>query len=119
MQTNCSLTFYSRSVSGREEVWTRSTVDHAQWENAEIAIRNSNGLLEADRVTIFVPLSEGEISVKPGDYIVRGTVSDEISALFTISALREKYRTNCAVVRSINRLDFGSASMQHWQIGAS
>lgn len=118
MKTNCSLTIYSKSVVDHAEVWTRSAVGHALWENADIANAMRSGVLEADKVVVFIPFSEGEITIKPGDYIVKGTVTDTISSSFTVTALRAKYDTNCAVVRSVNRLDVGSAAMQHWEIGA-
>lgn len=119
MKTNTSLTVYSRSIVSQAESWTRSVISEALWENAQIANAMASGVLEADRVTVYIPASVGTVTIKPGDYIVRGTVADVISPSFTISALRAKYPANCAVVRAVDRLDFGSEALQHWQIGAS
>lgn len=118
MKTNTSMTIYSKSVADHVEIWTRSTVDAVEWENAKIANSMASGVIEADKVVVYVPFTQGEINVKPEDYLVRGKVTDEISSQFTISDLRKKY-ADVVVVRSVNRLDFGSSALQHWQIGAN
>jgi len=118
MKTNASMTIYAKSITDGEETWTRTEVTEVQWENAKAARVARSGDMESDKVVVFVSLSQGEISVQPGDYLVRGIVTDEISSSFTVSALRAKY-PNCAVVRSADFLDFGSVELHHWEIGAN
>jgi hypothetical protein len=116
MRTNTSVTLYEKSISNRAEVWTRSVIPAAEWENADIANSATFGVERADKVTIFAPLGVWEI--QPEDILVKGTVTDAIGAQFTISDLRAKY-PDTVVVRSANKLDFGSTSMHHWEIGAN
>jgi hypothetical protein len=123
MRTNSALTLYSKSIVAGDEVWVRSVVDAVEWENADIAGNSSRvgsaGVLEADQVTVFIAFTVAPVLiVNPGDYIVKGEVDDEIGPSFTITTLRRTYR-DVAVVRRVNRLDFGSYEMQHWEIGAN
>lgn len=123
MRTNTPLTLYSKSIVNHDEAWTRSVVSAVQWENADIANNSSRigsaGTLEADQVVVFIAFTVAPgLVINPGDYIVAGEVDDEIDEGFTITALRLKYR-DVAVVRRVNRLDFGSYAMQHWEVGAN
>lgn len=121
MLTNSSMTIYSRSVSGGEEAWTRSVVDAVEWEDSRMARVARTGVLESDRVVVFIPLRQGEtaMTINPGDYLVKGTVTDEISASFTITDLREAHPGQTAVVREVNDLGIGTGSLHHLQIGAN
>ena len=123
MRTNTAMTLYSKAIVSGDEVWTRSVVSAVQWENADIANNSSRvgsaGVLEADQVTVFIQFKVAPtLIINPGDYIVKGEVDDEINSQFTITNLRRTYR-DVAVVRRVNRLDFGSYEMQHWEIGAN
>jgi len=121
MRTNAALTIYAKSVhpTTHSEVWTRSTITRIAWEDRRGAMRSSVGDMQADEVVVFVPFARGTLSVKAGDVIVRGLVTDVISASFTITDLRAKYVGNIATVRDVGKMDLGSLNMRHWQIGAS
>lgn len=117
MRTNTALTLYSKSISNHAEVWTRSTIPAAEWENTDIANSAAFGVEKADKVSIFIPL--GTWTIHPEDILVKGIVSDTVNASsFTVSDLRAKYE-DVVVVRSANKLDFGSAPMRHWEVGAN
>lgn len=123
MRTNTAMTLYSKAIVAGDEVWTRSVVDAVEWENADIANNSSRvgsaGVLEADQVTVFIAFSVApNLVINPGDYIAMGELDDEITSGFTITNLRRTYR-DVAVVRRVNRLDFGSYAMQHWEVGAN
>jgi len=123
MRTNTAMTLYSKAIVNHDEVWTRSVVNAVQWENADIANNSSRvgsaGVMEADQVVVYIPfIIAPDLILNPGDYVVRGEVDDEIDTGFTITDLRKKYR-DVAVVRRVNRLDFGSYEMQHWEVGAN
>lgn len=119
MKPNADLTIYVKSIDPdtRTEVWTRQQVRGVFWEDAKAVNVTKSGLLEADRVTVYIPLGRA-IDLKAGDVIVRGLVEDEISPSFTITALRAKYPAS-ATVRSVDRWDRGSPRVRHVQIGAS
>lgn len=117
MRTNTAVTLYSKSISARAEVWTRSVIPAAEWENTDIANSAAFGVEKADKVTIFAPL--GSWVIRPEDVMVKGVVTDSVnSSSFTISDLRAKYE-DVVVVRSANKLDFGSTAMRHWEVGAN
>ena len=115
MRTNTSLTLYSKSIVNRAEVWTRSTIPAAEWENSKMTSMTPSGIIWASKVKIFIPLGTWEIY--PEDYLVNGTITQEIGANYTISDLRAEY--GGVVVRSANKLDFGSSAMRHWEIEAN
>lgn len=119
MRTNCDLTIYHKSVDSttRTEVWTPQQINRVLWENRKGANVLRSGLIEADSVTVYIPFERGEIEIKPGDVLVKGRVSDLVSSAFTITDLKQKYPES-ATVRSVDKMDYGSAHMQHWEIGA-
>ncbi len=120
MKPNADLTIYHKGVNAatRSESWTIAHVFRVFWEENRAANVIKSGLLEADRVTVYVPFSRGEMTVQPGDVIVRGLVTEVITDNFTMSDLRAKYPASAAV-RSVDRLDRGSLHLRHWQIGAA
>ena len=119
MRTNSSMTVYSKSVVGGVDSWSRFIIPAVEWENARIATTlQAGGTIEGDKVSVFIPITPNNFTINPGDYIVKGSVYDDISSTFTISDLKRKYST-AAVVREVNKLDFGSPALQHWEIGAN
>lgn len=117
MRTNADLTAYLGGVNPatRVEEWTRVQVRCIVWENRRG--ESARGLSE-DAVTVYIPYERGPISIKPGDALVRGLVSDEIRSGFTLSDLRRKY-PDVVTVRSVDLMDMGSQALWHWQIGAT
>jgi acyl-coenzyme A synthetase/AMP-(fatty) acid ligase len=120
MRPNAHLTIYAKGVdpATRSETWTRSQVRDVVWEDRKAANVLRSGLLEADRVAVYIPMARGEQSIKLGDVIVRGLVEDTIGPAFTITALKAKY-PDSATVRSVDKMDRGSLSLRHYQVGAS
>jgi hypothetical protein len=118
MKTNTHLTLYSRSVSSGLESWTRSVVRDVHWENRKAANVISSGLLEADKVNVYIPTQGRTVTIKAGDVIVEGIVTDEIDTEYTITDLKADY-ADVVVVKSVDRCDYGSAHMHNLMIGAS
>lgn len=119
MRTNAVITLYSKSVVAGNESYTRSVVLGVKWEDRRAANARQPGEIKADDVAIYIPMARGILSIKAGDVIVRGIVYDTISPAFTVTALRAKYSTAVCVVKSVDRMDQGSAALRHWQIGAA
>jgi hypothetical protein len=132
MNTNTAATLYNK-VSG--ETYQRTPIIACQWENRKAANVIKSGLIAADSVAIYIPLSVSANYVKPkawlalttktgkwtlqiGDFIVKGLVADEIAGSFTISSLKAKY-DDVVKITSVDTMDQGSASMRHFQCGAS
>lgn len=118
MKTPHDMTIYHKSVASGAESWAREQVKKVFWENRKAANIIKSGLLEADSVAVYVPFTTAILSIKPGDVLVKGLVSDVIGPGFTISALKKKY-ADVVIVRSVDTMDYGSAALRHVQIGAS
>jgi len=120
MQTNTDLTLYSKSIVNRAETWTRSVITNVHWENRKAANQAATGLIEANRVTVYIPTygRSEDISIKLEDVIVEGIVTKTINTEYTISDLKAEY-DDVVVVKSVDRKDFGSPQLRHLEIGAS
>jgi len=130
--TNTPLTLYNR-VPGTE-TYHRTVLPAVQWENRKAAnVLASGGNLAADQAAIYIPLdTPGYLAPKawqglpdksmawtlqPGDVVVKGVVADEIGPSLTLSALKAKYDDVLAVT-SVDAMDYGSARLNHFQVGA-
>lgn len=150
MRTNADLTIYNRYVVNGSERYQRTWIQAIAWENRKAANVLRSGLLEADSVAVYIPLERGasylsprawgkladksgKWTLQPGDYLVKGLVSDEIvdavpgsdgpppvpaQPAFTITDLKAKY-DDVVRINSVDRMDYGSPHLHHWQIGAS
>ncbi len=120
MRTNADLTLYSKSVdpATRSEVWMRKLVIGVFWEERKAANVIKSGLLEADSVSVYIPMARGPLAIKAGDVLVKGLVADEISAAFTITQLKAKY-PHVVTVRSVDEMSSGSMALRHWEVGAA
>lgn len=145
MRTNTALTLYNRYLSSGAETYQRTVISRAMWENRKARnVLATGGNLRADQAAVYIPLSLGTAflapkawqalvsktgywTLQPGDVIVKGTVTDEIHeavvgppavAAFRMSDLKAKY-DDVLTITSVDTLDMGSASMQHWRLGAS
>jgi len=118
MRTNTDLTWYSRSIVSRNEVWTREVIHDVFWEEKKAANVIKSGLLEADSVSIYIPLSSGSHDIAIGDMLVKGIVTDEVTGGFTMADLNAAY-DSVVEVHSVDVKDFGSIALRHTQLGAS
>lgn len=119
MLTNADLTWYAHSVVDREEVYTRSVIRGVMWEDRRAANARRGGEIKADDIAVYIPMAHGGEGIKAGDLIVRGAVTDEITASFTPAALRAKYQLTSGVVKSVDTMRAGSRHMWHYQLGAA
>lgn len=134
MKSNTALTLYNQALSNGAAVWYRTLVNLVEWENRKAANILRSGLLEADSVVVYIGFDQGANYVAPkawqalvsktgkwtlqvGDYIVKGNASESITAQFTLNHLLAKY-DQVARISSVDTYDYGSAKMNHWQIGA-
>ena len=118
MRTNSDLTLYKRSVAAGAETWTREQIVGVFWEDSDGAKVLPNGTIRDDKAMVYIPFARGDLDLQEGYVIVRGLVTDTITTSLTISDLKRKYR-DTLTIRRVTRRDFGSASMQHWEISAS
>ena len=88
MITNADCTIYSRIRNGSaDDTWLRQYVPECWWfEDVKSSI-TSNGLKTATVLTVRIP--DTSITVKVGDYIVKGNCSVEMQTVKDLST--EKY----------------------------
>lgn len=146
MRTNCDITIYNRYVVSGAEKYQRVVVLGVAWENRKAAnTLASGGKIAAYSARVFIPFARGVSYIEPkawqaltsktgkwtlqeDDVIVKGAVTDEIVAAstdpithvvtpaFTITSLKAKY-DDVLTVASVDTMDTGSFSMQHWNVG--
>ena len=134
MINNTAITIYNKYVDAGVEKYQRTVVANVQWENRKAINVIKSGLQDANSATITIPFARGTVNyTKPkawlalvaktgywtlavGDYIVKGSVADEISSSFTISQLKAKY-DDVVQITIVDTMDFGSSAMQHWEVG--
>jgi len=115
VKTNTAATLYSRSIVNGAEVWTRTPITAVFWENRKAANVIQSGLLAADSAAVYIP--DASVSVKVGDVLVKGAVTKAIGPAYTMTNLKADYTT--ITVRSVDLMDYGSAHLQHVQVGGS
>jgi len=136
MITNATVTIYNKYIVAGNEIWKRNVIPSVKWENRKAANVIKSGLLTADAVVIYVPYTQIDtyyikpmawlalivkgtyFTFKPGDYLVRTSVPDEVSSNFTITQLKAKY-DDCVKITTVDRMDAGSLTMHHFQLGCS
>lgn len=114
MYTNADMTLYSKKydATARKDTWERHEINRVFWDSSEGANIIKSGMSTASSVTVFIPLANINIEPKTGDYIVKGIVLDEVTK---ITDLTKKY-SDAYAITSVDLKDFGSKSMQHYEI---
>jgi len=136
MRTNSNLTVYNKHIDSetRGEIYQRTVIYDVAWENRKAANVLAAGEIAADQAVIYIPKARGDDYLAPrawqaledktdnwtlqtGDFIVKGVVTDEITSEYTISDLKAEYDDVLRIL-SVDTMDIGSLSVQHWQVGA-
>lgn len=134
MITNTSMTIYNKYIdpATRMEKYQRSIIINVYWENRKGINRSKVGDIANDSVLVLIPSAVGVNHIKPvawqtlvtktgkwtlqfGDVMVKGTVTDEISSTFTVTALSKKY-DDVVTITSVDDLDASSPYLRHWEI---
>ena len=102
MITNSAVTVYSRQYDSekRSDIWERTYVKDAWWNEAESAAITSEGLKRADTFVIRIP--DTTINIKKDDYLVKGICDIDMA---TVKDLKG---TECCKVTSANYNTFGA-----------
>jgi hypothetical protein len=130
MLTNSDITIYNKYRVASVDTYQRTTVVDVAWEQRHARSKQDSD----DLATVFIPMLSARNYLKPkewqalsnksgrwtlqvGDVIVKGLVDDELTAIFTLTNLKNAY-DDVLVVSSVDTRDYGSPSMQHFQVGA-
>lgn len=128
MQINTDCTIYNKYLVGRVETWQRVQISDVHWEQRHAREGNQDNDFTsvyilfargddylAPRVWQVLPTKTGSWTLQIGDVIVKGLVSDNLTTTFTLSDLKRTY-DDVLVIASVDTRDYGSASLQHWEI---
>jgi hypothetical protein len=131
MITNTGVTIFNKYLDGSAEKFQRTQVSDVAWEDRQ----QVSAFQPNDTVLVMIPMERGanyvdpvawkaltsktgKWTLQPGDFIVKGMVSDEISTSFTPTKLLAKY-DHVAKINAVITNDNGSEPLRHWQLGAS
>ena len=123
MRTNADCTVYNKYQGN----WVFSHLYGVFWDEVKGINTLKSGLQNADSLTLYIPFKvtcskeyqdpkqyDGTgWTLQKGDIVVKGIVTDEIKS---ITDLEQKYGSVHSIT-SIDKLDFGSANMRHFEIG--
>lgn len=118
MQTNADMTLYHLGEKGYE----RQEILDVWWEHSKISNTEKTGMVNADAVTILIPLSSAPmLLVEIGkDLVVKGICDfefDNTSQASQSASLKElKQGREVFTVNAFDPLLFGSANMQHYEL---
>ncbi len=129
MQTNTMITIYNHYIDPDTQMncYQRTIVGPVLWDSATT--------IKEEVVTVYIPFSadpkgyyvkpkafaaladkSGCWTLQPEDKIVRGSIDFEPNANQWIGQLDQQYDDVIAISR-VDTRDFGSAAMQHWEVG--
>ena len=133
MIPNTDITIYNKYTVTGGETYQRTVVPDVVWQATKAVSGAQSGLLSSNVAAILIPFARdanylapkawaalvsktGKWTLKEGDYIVKGSVSDEITGAFTMTSLKAKY-DDVVMITSVDVMDQGSPNMQHFDVG--
>ncbi len=137
MRTNTDCTVYNRYVSSGQETYQRTEITGVAWQGGKGRTGAGASNQEANQVAVYIPSAgrsgflspknwvlsskTGRWTLQIGDVIVKGLITDSLmtgeTGAITLSALKAKY-DDVFVISDVQTMDYGSESMQHWQVTA-
>lgn len=130
MITNADMTIYNKyfDKASRMDKYKRHSITNVFWDDVEGASRLRSGLEQSDKVLVIVPFEsypegsfigfkgysgeEGTFTFQVGDRIVKNVIGFDIDN--RPAELDKRYLAY--TITSIDRKDFGSSKMHHWEI---
>lgn len=114
MYTNTDMTLYKREYdhTTRLNKLVRHEIKGVMWQDSKGANVNKSGMETADSVTVFVPLANMTVEPKIGDYMVKGITTLEVTRISELEKLED-----ARVITKVDKKDYGSASMRHYELG--
>lgn len=136
MTTNADITVYNATIDRDDGVssYRATHITGVNWQQELKVTVGDKGLNSANIINIYIPFNsstDNKTYVKPseydrqtdkdqiftfksGDIIVKGVCNDEIKNL---NSFRQSHDDVVTVI-SVDTLDNGSSSLQHWKVGA-
>lgn len=140
MYTNTAMTLFNHYLNDhQEDCYQKVILNQVFWNNDEGANVIKMGLEAADKATVFIPLDiaakDGKIyctakdfqrlaheeknnywTLQIGDKMLCGALELEITADTIISEL-DQLLDGVMTITRIDKKDFGSRFMRHWEVG--
>lgn len=128
MYTNADMTLYNRYLNPetRLDKWKLTHIKGVFWNNRKGANMRKGGMDTADSVLVLIPLSKSGYvepkaytgadntwTLKPGDKIVQGLIQLEVTHISEL----EKLYDHVHDITQVDKKDYGSQHMRHWEIG--
>lgn len=130
MYTNADITIYNKYLdkATRLDKYKRTIILNVFWDERKAYNRLQSGIQDADSVLVLIPFkslatgrflppnefkgADDTFTLRVGDKVVRGAVDYETT---TGSDLDKNYEA--FTVTSVDKKDFGSYNMQHFEVG--
>lgn len=112
MITNGSCTVYNRI--GKTEAYTRIFTPACMWQDVSGYTVQKYGTANANKATVFIPLTVPE--PQKDSLILRGECTLEIDG--TTHKSSELLPLGALKIVTVDKNDFGSPALQHWEVGA-
>lgn len=131
MYTNADITIYNRFLDKVErlDAYKRTVIKNVFWDEKKAVNRLQSGLNDADHILALVPFEsldmglyvapnefkgdEGTFTFQTGDRIVKGEITLEITKPTDLDREYDAF-----TISSVDKKDFGSRRMRHFEIGA-
>ena len=125
---NCTVINRVYNPDRRMDEWVTTHLFGVFWENTKGMSVVKSGAKEADGVRVFIPFGiksdkvykapkafekapNGFFTLRPEDILIYGVVSD----ITNIAKLQNEY-DDVMTITEVNRMNFGSPRMQHWEV---
>jgi hypothetical protein len=131
MYANADITIYNKyyDMATRLDKWKRTQLKGVFWDNVKAANVNKSGMESADGVSVHIPFSLSNGYVEPklftglvdtwtlqmGDKICLGLIETDYTKITDL----EKQHSNVHGITKVDRKDFGSQHMRHWEVGGA
>lgn len=130
MYTNANITLYNKyyDAVARLDKWKRTQLLGVFWDSCKGANVKKSGMETADSVIVFIPLNingyvgpkqytgaEGTWTLNQGDKICKGLIDQDFTKISDL----EKAYSDVYDITKVDKKDFGSANMRHWEVGGA
>lgn len=131
MYTNTNITLYNRYLDKIErlDAYKRTIIKNVFWDEKKAVNRLQSGLIDADHILALIPFEslvmgdyvapkefkgeEGTFTFQTGDRIVKGEVTLDITKPTDLDKQYDAF-----TITSVDKKDFGSKNMRHFELGA-
>lgn len=126
MITNSKMSIFNKYTDSKTKdvIYIKHVIDNVFWDDSK-GVNLSMGYDKADKVNIYIPFDKNDMSdyvtpklytgkgwtIQNGDFIVRGEVTET-----QVSKIKDLSKYECFEITLVDKKDFGSNNMQHFEI---